>query len=143
MNLFDNIVRQVLSHQPHLSPLKIVVEKELLHHDILRILSHNGFLNNLTFIGGTCLRSCYGNNRLSEDLDFNGGADFTKNSLSELAQVLIKNLHEKYDLAIEVSEPLKENSNVDTWKIKVQTRPQQKNIPNQRINIEPIQNLSQ
>jgi hypothetical protein len=30
MNLFD----QALKNQPHLSSLRIVVEKELLHHDI-------------------------------------------------------------------------------------------------------------
>jgi len=35
-------------------------EKELLHHDILRELSAAGLLAGLTFIGGTCLRACYG-----------------------------------------------------------------------------------
>jgi predicted nucleotidyltransferase component of viral defense system len=49
------------------------VEKELLHHDILREMSMAGLLKNLTFIGGTCLRACYGSSRLSEDLDFTGG----------------------------------------------------------------------
>ncbi len=59
----------------------MVVEKELLHHDILRVLSGSGLLAKLTFIGGTCLRACYGSHRLSEDLDFTGGADFSRDSL--------------------------------------------------------------
>ena len=37
---------------------------------ILREISRAGLLTSLTFINGTCLRSCYGSNRLSEDLDF-------------------------------------------------------------------------
>jgi predicted nucleotidyltransferase component of viral defense system len=60
-----------------------------LHHDILREMSRAGFLKNLTFIGGTCLRACYGSQRLSEDLDFTGGADFTREGLAELGKVLV------------------------------------------------------
>ena len=56
MNLFDKLVDEALKNQPHLSTLRIVVEKELIHHDILRILSKNNLLKNLTFIGGTCLQ---------------------------------------------------------------------------------------
>ena len=73
MNLFDQLVTEALRNQPNLSSLRIVVEKELLHHDILRTLSQNNLLADLTFIGGTCLRTCYGSIRLSEDLDFTGG----------------------------------------------------------------------
>ena len=62
----------------------MVVEKELLHHDILRILSKTDLLKNLTFIGGTCLRLCYGGVRLSEDLDFTGGLDFSRSDLSSV-----------------------------------------------------------
>ncbi len=136
MNLFDQLVEDALKNQPNLSPLRIVVEKELLHHDILRVLSHNNLLENLTFIGGTCLRACYGGVRLSEDLDFTGGSSFTRNSLAEMGQVLIKNLNDKYGLLVKVSEPLKDKKNVDTWKIKVETRPGQKHLPAQCINID-------
>jgi predicted nucleotidyltransferase component of viral defense system len=136
MNLFDKLVTQALKNQPNLSSLRIVVEKELLHHDILRVLSNNNLLKNLTFIGGTCLRCCYGGERLSEDLDFTGGNDFTRDSLSIMGEVLIKNLHDKYGLLVQVSEPIKDKQNVDTWKIKIETRPQQKNLPAQRINID-------
>jgi predicted nucleotidyltransferase component of viral defense system len=136
MNLFDQLVTEALKNQPDLSTLRIVVEKELLHHDVLRVLSHNNLLANLTFIGGTCLRCCYGGIRLSEDLDFTGGSDLTRASLSEMGQVLIENLNDKYGLLVKVSEPIKDKGNVDTWKIKVETRPGQKHLPAQCINID-------
>ena len=65
MSLFDSLVSQALRAQGELAPLRVVVEKELLHHDILREMSSAGLLHSLTFIGGTCLRACYGSNRLS------------------------------------------------------------------------------
>lgn len=136
MNLFDQLVSEALKTQPDLSPLRVVIEKELLHHDILRTLSQNDLLQHLTFIGGTCLRTCYGGVRLSEDLDFTGGKKFSRKSLSMMGQVLTDSLNEKYGLKIMVSEPIKDISNVDTWKIKIETRPEQKNIPAQRINID-------
>ncbi len=136
MNLFDRLVTEALKNQPNLSPLRVVVEKELLHHDILRVLSNNNLLKNLTFIGGTCLRCCYGGVRLSEDLDFTGGSDFTSNSLTTMGQILIENLNNKYGLFVQVSEPIKDKQNVDTWKIKIETRPQQKSLAAQRINID-------
>lgn len=64
MNLFDQLVQQALTNIPDLAPLQVVVEKELLHHDIMRILSESGMLQGLCFIGGTCLRTCYGSRRL-------------------------------------------------------------------------------
>jgi len=74
LTLFDQLVDEAMKSQTELSPLRVVVEKELLHHDILREMAEAGLLQNLTFMGGTCLRACYGSNRLSEDLDFMGGA---------------------------------------------------------------------
>lgn len=136
MNLFDKLTSEALKSQPELSPLRIVIEKELLHHDILRTLSQHDLLRHLTFIGGTCLRTCYGGIRLSEHLDFTGGKDFSRKSLSSMGQILTDSLHEKYGLKIIVSEPTKDTSNVDTWKIKIETRPERKNIPAQRINID-------
>ena len=136
MSLFDHLVAEAMMSQGDLAPLQIVVEKELLHHDILREMSRAGLLKHLTFIGGTCLRSCYGSNRLSEDLDFTGGHDFTRDTLAPLAAILTKQLKVKYDLMVEVSEPVKESGNVDTWKLKVITRPQQPNLPLQRIHID-------
>ncbi|MES2212765.1 MAG: nucleotidyl transferase AbiEii/AbiGii toxin family protein [Pseudomonadota bacterium] len=136
MNTFDKLVDAAIKNQPNLALLKVVVEKELLHHDILRIMSQNNLLDPLTFIGGTCLRCCYGSPRLSEDLDFTGGADFTRNQLSIMGEILIDNLSEKYQLLVKVSEPIKDSTNVSTWKLKIETRPGQSDIPTQRINID-------
>lgn len=136
MSLFDQLVNEAMRNGQGLSPLRTVVEKELLHHDILREMSRAGLLAKLTFIGGTCLRDCYGSSRLSEDLDFTGGADFTRESLSDLATVLVEHLQRKYGLIVEVAEPTREAGKVDTWRLKVQTRPGQRDLPAQRINID-------
>jgi predicted nucleotidyltransferase component of viral defense system len=136
MSIFKQLVDQAMRSQPQLAPLRIVVEKELLHHDILREMSRAGFLKELTFIGGTCLRACYGSQRLSEDLDFTGGAGFTREGLADLGRVLVERLEVKYGLPVEVSEPQRETGNVDTWKLRVFTRPAQKHLPIQRINID-------
>lgn len=137
MNLFDKLVTEALRNQPTLSPLRAVVEKELLHHDILRLLRDCNLIAPLTFIGGTCLRSCYGGVRLSEDLDFTGGHDFSKEKLSTMGKLLIENLQDKYGLPVSVSEPMKEKEqHVDTWKIKIETRPGTRHLPTQRINID-------
>lgn len=136
MSLFDRLVTEALNARAELSPLRAVVEKELLHHDILREMAEAGLLRSLTFMGGTCLRACYGFNRLSEDLDFTGGADFKREQLMALADVLISQPNTKYGLEVSVSEPQKHTGNVDTWKLKVITRPEQPNLPRQRINID-------
>lgn len=136
MNLFDKLVTEALKNLPQFSSLKIVVKKELLHHDILNALSRNNLLKDLTFIGGTCLRCCYGGVRLSEDLDFTGGSGFTKENLSQMGFVLRKSLEEKYGLLVHISEPIKEKLNVSTWKIKIETRPESLQLPAQKINID-------
>ncbi len=74
MSLFDQLVDEALRSRAELATLRPVVEKEILHHDILRETIGAGLLAGLTFLGGTCLRACYGSARLSEDLDFAGGA---------------------------------------------------------------------
>jgi predicted nucleotidyltransferase component of viral defense system len=137
MSLFETLVKEALKHQSDLTPLQVVVEKELLHHDILREMSKGGYLDSLTFIGGTCLRTCYGASRLSEDLDFACTGSFKKEMLKELGPSLITTLQKKYSLDVSVVEPKKRiEGNVDTWKIKVVTRPEQKMLPAQRINID-------
>ena len=136
MSLFDQLVDQAISNNADLANLRVVVEKELLHHDIMLVLSEAGLLEKLCFIGGTCLRACYGSNRLSEDLDFTGGADFNRDDLAQLKSTLTGKLQAKYGLHVEVSEPSKESGNVDTWKLRVQTRPDAQHLPAQRIHID-------
>lgn len=136
MNLFDQLVHVAMQQQQSLLALRPVVEKELLHHDILKVLSQEGLLHQLTFMGGTCLRACHGAVRLSEDLDFTGGHNFTRDQLATMGVLLSESLQAKYGLKVEVAAPVREQGNVDTWKLKVQTRPGQKDLPAQRINID-------
>lgn len=136
MGLFDQLVDEALRASADLAVLRPVVEKELLHHDILREMSGAGLLAGLTFIGGTCLRACYGSKRLSEDLDFTGGSNFKKGDLGALGRVLAERLQERYDLPVRVSEPVKTGRNVCTWKLMIETRPGQRHLPAQRIHVD-------
>ncbi len=136
MSLFDQLVDEALKSRSDLSTLRPVVEKELLHHDILRELGEAGLLAGLTFIGGTCLRACYGSARLSEDLDFTGGSDFERGDLAELAGILTVRLQTRHGLPVSVSEPVKTGGKVSTWKLTVETRPGQKHLPAQRIHLD-------
>jgi predicted nucleotidyltransferase component of viral defense system len=136
VSLFDRLVNEALRSRADLTSLRPVVEKELLHHDILREMSEAGLLTGLTFIGGTCLRACYGSDRLSEDLDFTGGSHFKKSDLAELARVLTERLQTRYALPVSVSEPVKLGGKVSTWKLTIETRPGQKHLPAQRIHLD-------
>lgn len=136
MSLFDQLVNEALRSRAELTSLRPVVEKELLHHDILREMSEAGLLTGLTFIGGTCLRACYGSAQLSEDLDFTGGSHFKKSDLAGLARVLTERLQTRYALPVSVSEPVKVGGKVSTWKLTIETRPGQKHLPAQRIHLD-------
>ncbi len=136
MSLFDELVDEALRSQEELHLLRPVVEKELLHHDLFREMSGAGLLSGLTFIGGTCLRACYGSSRLSEDLDFTGGADFRREDLAELGAVLVDRLQVRYGLPVKVSDPVKEGGKVSTWKMAIETRPGQRHLPAQRIHLD-------
>ena len=61
---FNALVERAMrvGNRAHMRP---VIEKELLHHDILFALDAEGVLDSLTFQGGTSLRLCYGSARLS------------------------------------------------------------------------------
>ncbi|HOA14406.1 MAG TPA: nucleotidyl transferase AbiEii/AbiGii toxin family protein [Myxococcota bacterium] len=136
MSLLDIMVDQALASRPELAQLRVAVEKEILHQDILRILGDAGFLKGLVFMGGTCLRLCHGSNRLSEDLDFAGGRGFTRQAVVGLGRAITDGLSRKYGLAVTVSEPTRETGDTDTWRIRIQTRPERRDIPAQRINLD-------
>lgn len=135
MSLFDRLVDEALRATPDLAPLRAVVEKELLHHDILREMSSAGMLSRLTFIGGTCLRACHGSPRLSENLDFAGGTGFSRKSLADLGRILVDRLQTKYSLQVSVAQPARDAA-VDTWKLTVVTRPGRRDLPPQTIHID-------
>lgn len=136
MSLFDRLVDEALANLADLAVLRPVVENELLHHDILREMSGAGLLAGLTFMGGTCLRACYGSPRLSEDLDFTGGSTFTRDTLADLGRILTERLQTRYGLQVSVGEPRREEGNVSTWKFSVVTRPERKDAPAQRIHLD-------
>ncbi len=136
MSLLDRLVDEALRSRGDLTTLRPVVEKELLHHDILREMSDAGLLAGLTFIGGTCLRACYGSARLSEDLDFTGGREFKRSTLAKLGAVLTERLQTRYGLPVVVSEPVKTGGKVSTWKLTLETRGDKRNLPAQRIHVD-------
>lgn len=120
-----------------------VIEKELLHYDILVALDRAGLLDEIVFQGGTSLRLCYGSNRYSEDLDFAGGYDFNTKTMVEIKEVLEKYIGDRYGLEVSVKEPssLKKDLEyaelrVDKWQIAIVTAPGQKDVPKQRIKLE-------
>mgnify|MGYP007070116234 CR=1 FL=1 len=62
----EAIVREgVPENEVHLIP---VIEKELIHYDVLFALEKLGLLERLVFHGGTCLRLCYGAQLMSHVL---------------------------------------------------------------------------
>lgn len=113
-----------------------VIEKELLHYEILRAMEEAGLLANLTFQGGTCLRLCYGASRYSEDLDFAGGSDFNSGSLDDLKACIERALPERYSVEADVKEPADRASLVKKWRVRIDTAPSRPDIASQKISIE-------
>jgi predicted nucleotidyltransferase component of viral defense system len=144
MTTLDFLVQRAASRMQE-PALKNVIEKEIIHHDILRILSEGGFLNRLTFVGGTCLRLVYGSSRYSEDLDFTVGPQSLKDSdLLPLSEALSAGLSSKYGVAVSVIDPRRGKvGNVDTWTVKIVTAPGEKGMPEQKINIDVALTSSQ
>ena len=84
-------IQQIVAANPEYAAITPVIEKEILHHDIIDVMVKQGAMQQLTFIGGTSLRMCYNSARLSEDLDFNGGYDFKPSDFDGLEfEILFK-----------------------------------------------------
>jgi predicted nucleotidyltransferase component of viral defense system len=123
--------------------MRPVVEKEILHYDILFCLDQKGLLDQLTFQGGTALRLCYGSSRFSEDLDFAGGTDFTSQDLQQIRDCIEKYIQPRYDMEVEVKEPqdlhkslVNSGLNISKWQVSITTAPARRDLPRQRIKIE-------
>lgn len=128
---------------PGRTHMRPVVEKELLHYDILFCLDQERLLDQLTFQGGTALRLCYGSPRFSEDLDFAGGTDFTSQDLQQIRDCIEEYIQPRYGIEVEVKEPrdLRENVmnvglNISKWQVSITTAPERRDLPKQRIKIE-------
>lgn len=139
---FEQLVERAMTNE-QASNMRPVIEKELLHYDILFALEKGGFLDNLVFQGGTSLRLCYGGNRFSEDLDFAGGKDFSAKTLAEMKACIEKYVGTRYGLEVTVKEPKKlkeelkyEELKIDKWQIAVATASDKKHMPKQKIKVE-------
>ena len=130
-----------LAAQDGRATMQPVIEKELLHYEILNAMDEAGHLDRLTFQGGTCLRLCYSAERYSEDLDFAGGTDFAADDVPGLADLLATAVASRYAVEVEVDAPrtpvVLDDSGigVDTWLIKVVTAPARPDLPKQRISV--------
>lgn len=139
---FADLVGQAME-SAELDGMRNVVEKELLHYDILYCLDREGLLQDLTFQGGTSLRLCYGGNRFSEDLDFAGGISFSGTDLKNLKSCIEDYFGTRYGLEVAVKEPAElrnepgyEEIRIDKWQVSVTTAPERRDMPKQRIKIE-------
>lgn len=139
---FEELVNLAMA-VPGRTLMRPVVEKELLHYDILFCLDQERLLDQLTFQGGTALRLCHGSPRFSEDLDFAGGTDFTSQDLQQIRACIEKYILPRYGMEVEVKEPrdLQENIidsglNISKWQVSITTVPARRDLPKQRIKIE-------
>ena len=123
-----------------------LIEKELLHYDILFALEKSGLLDKLTFQGGTSLRLCYGEISFKRNhLDFAGGKDFSSAMLADMKCSVEKDLandtglntvKEPKDLTAE--DPKYSELSIDKWQIAaiLVTSPERKDLPKQKIKVE-------
>ena len=139
---FNELV-DVAMQQPGRTAMRPVVEKEILHYDIFYALDAAGLLKDLVFQGGTSLRLCRGSSRFSEDLNFAGGRDFTSQKMEAIKACIEKDLGARYGLVVDVKEPKEmatlpdyENVRVDKWQVSVETSPERRDMPRQRIKLE-------
>lgn len=139
---FNTLVELAMREEGY-SHMRSVIEKELLHYDLLFVLDKQGLLDKLTFQGGTSLRLCYGSLRFSEDLDFAGGYDFTTSKLLDMKECIEQYIASRYDLEVSVKEPTEmstepeyQDIKVDKWQIAITTSPTRKDLPKQKIKIE-------
>ncbi|MCY3816586.1 MAG: nucleotidyl transferase AbiEii/AbiGii toxin family protein [Gammaproteobacteria bacterium] len=141
-NILDALTARAMQ-DGQVAHMRTVIQKELLHYDILYCLEHAGLLGGLVFQGGTSLRLCYGADRYSEDLDFAGGPDFSMARFAALKHRVESHVGGRYGLEVTVrepksspNEPARSGVSVDRWRVSVVTHPERKDIPKQRVHIE-------
>ncbi|MDP2951182.1 MAG: nucleotidyl transferase AbiEii/AbiGii toxin family protein [bacterium] len=78
----------------NLQPFKKNLLREYLQYKILEIIFNSEFANKLAFLGGTALRIIYGNNRFSEDLDFDN-FDLTEEDFTQLTNMVKDGLEQQ------------------------------------------------
>jgi predicted nucleotidyltransferase component of viral defense system len=135
--MLSHYINQILKQNPEYAGIIPVIEKEILHHDIMHVLVEQGVLQQLTFIGGTSLRLCYNSSRLSEDLDFNGGHSFKPTDFNGLEKDIQQYLSKKYEVEVFVNKPSQEKQgNTSSWKISIERESNRPDIPRQKMHID-------
>lgn len=134
--MLNKIVNQVVINNPQYKSNILVIEKEILHHDILSVMKKHQILQNLTFIGGTALRLCYSSVRLSEDLDFSVNKGVTLQSLTGFGDEIAKAISSKYGTHVTVKEPVLDKGDTSTWKVSIEKEANRPDIPKQKIHID-------
>ena len=139
---FPYLVDAVMQ-DPGLDGLRPVVEKELLHHELLLMMERGGFLDDLSFQGGTSLRLCHGAPRFSEDLDFSGGPGFEAERMAGLPDALKKGLAARCGLDASVTlpkssrrRPLSEGVSVSSWRIVIPSPSGGRDLPALRVELD-------
>lgn len=134
--MLTHLVNHAVTQNTDFVGLNNVIEKEILHHDIMLVLHQEGILQRLTFIGGTSLRLCYNSIRLSEDLDFTAGLDFNPDEFEGLDKHLEQHLSSKFGLVVTARKPQHVNSDTATWKITLEKHANRPDLPTQKMHID-------
>jgi predicted nucleotidyltransferase component of viral defense system len=135
--MLTEYIRQIIAANPEYAGVTPVIEKEILHHDIMAAMVKQGVMPSLTFIGGTSLRLCHNSSRLSEDLDFNGGHDFKPSSFSGLEVEIQKYIQNKYEVQVWVNKPAEDNqANTSSLKISIEKESNRPDLPRQKMHID-------
>ena len=122
--------------------LRHAIVKELLIYDILFCLDQLDLLNDIVFQGGTLLRLVHGSKRLSEDLDFAAGENFSISGFNTFKTGIENFFFQRYRLIVEVNEPKNEfrstesGVTVNRWRINVTMYPARKDVPKVRVKLE-------
>ncbi len=130
-------IRHIVESNPEYAAITPVIEKEILHHDIIDVMVKQGAMQSLVFIGGTSLRMCYNASRLSEDLDFNGGHDFKPAHFDGLEVEIQKYIQNKYETQVWVNKPIEDpQGNTSSWRISIVKDANRPDLPRQKMHID-------
>ncbi|MCY4213958.1 MAG: nucleotidyl transferase AbiEii/AbiGii toxin family protein [Gammaproteobacteria bacterium] len=145
---FNELVRRSVAG-PANAHLGDVIQKELLHYDVLACMARSGFLSDLVFQGGTALRLCHGAPRYSEDLDFATTPGFDVGALATFNAKIESRIAGRYGLPARLKAPKTRQLGsrgarvaVHRWQLVVDTAPDRPDLPSQRVKIEVAEVLA-
>ena len=135
--MLKEAIKQIVNTNPEYAGITPVIEKEILHHDIMAVMVKQGVMQSLTFIGGTSLRLCHNSSRLSEDLDFNGGHNFKPADFDGLEVEIQKYIQKKYETEVWVNKPNQDKQgDTASWKISIEKEANRSDLPRQKMHID-------